>query len=124
MGDRRPILRRARSIDHGPQGATNSGAEPATCTDPYLICGVEVTPGVDAACDRGGISASAEGSPQQYTMNHALISNPDMINPGQIIEMPQPPKSAALRYFVLSRPSSGKVPRRRLMPLSIRFWCG
>ena len=37
-----------------------------------------------------------------------LISNPDMINPGQIIEMPQPPKSAALRYFVLSRPSSGK----------------
>ncbi|MBV9058081.1 MAG: LysM peptidoglycan-binding domain-containing protein [Pseudonocardiales bacterium] len=27
---------------------------------------------------------------QLYTMNHALISNPDMIYPGQIIKVPQP----------------------------------
>lgn len=27
---------------------------------------------------------------QLFTMNHALISNPDMINPGEIIKVPQP----------------------------------
>jgi resuscitation-promoting factor RpfA len=27
---------------------------------------------------------------QLYTMNHALISNPDMIYPGQVIKVPQP----------------------------------
>jgi nucleoid-associated protein YgaU len=27
---------------------------------------------------------------QLFTMNHAVINNPDMIYPGQIIKVPQP----------------------------------
>jgi resuscitation-promoting factor RpfA len=50
----------------------------------YTIVPGDTLSTIAAAHNVGG------GWVQLYTMNHALISNPDMIYPGQIIKVPQP----------------------------------